>query len=116
VEIWMSVGGSRSRAVRYEIGVPILFRASGQSEWRAGETVNISRTGVLFDAPSPALASLTTVEMIVALEAPTRGGGKTRCTGQVVRIETAVPGSDRVRMAATIDVYEFVRATVAARA
>lgn len=36
------------RAQRYPITVPLRFRAAAMSEWIAAKTVNISRTGILF--------------------------------------------------------------------
>jgi hypothetical protein len=42
--------GTVGRAKRFEIEVPVMYRAKGESEWRTGKSKNISRTGVMFVA------------------------------------------------------------------
>lgn len=41
------------RAQRYQLSTPFRYRTLGESEWRAGVTVNLSRSGVLFVAEQP---------------------------------------------------------------
>jgi hypothetical protein len=36
------------RAQRFPLNVQLLFRKSGMTYWQDGKTVNISRTGILF--------------------------------------------------------------------
>jgi hypothetical protein len=36
------------RATRYPLCIPLSYRDGGRSGWHACETVNISRTGILF--------------------------------------------------------------------
>jgi hypothetical protein len=43
----ISILGS-ARAQRFPLNFPLLFRRKGELEWLDGETVNISRTGILF--------------------------------------------------------------------
>ena len=38
------------RAQRRELRLPIRYRREGQEEWRPGETINISQSGVLFSS------------------------------------------------------------------
>lgn len=33
---------------RYDVYAPVRYRADGDNRWNAGETINISRSGVLF--------------------------------------------------------------------
>ena len=40
----------KPRAQRFPVKVPLKYRHAGTSEWLDGRTVNISRTGILFDA------------------------------------------------------------------
>ena len=52
------------RAARLRIGAPVAYRSIYDETWRAGSTVNISRTGVLFrpaDGASPHAADLQLV-------------------------------------------------------
>ena len=37
-----------NRAQRFPLSVDMLFRKSGMSYWQDGKTVNMSRTGILF--------------------------------------------------------------------
>ena len=64
------------------------YRASGEPSWREGTTVNISRSGVLFQAEI-ALQPQTPLEML--LELPTEIAGELPanviCCGPVVRID-----------------------------
>ena len=39
-----------SRAQRFPIHIPLLYRMSGMPDWQDGRTVNISRTGILIRA------------------------------------------------------------------
>lgn len=36
------------RATRHELRVPLRYRCAGQQNWHAGETINMSASGVLF--------------------------------------------------------------------
>jgi hypothetical protein len=36
------------RALRHELKLPLRFRRPGQQDWSAGETVNVSESGILF--------------------------------------------------------------------
>ena len=40
----------RERPARQELRIPLRFRMEGQQEWSPGETVNMSKTGLLFSA------------------------------------------------------------------
>jgi hypothetical protein len=37
-----------NRATRHELKIPLRFRRSGQQDWSAGETINVSESGILF--------------------------------------------------------------------
>jgi len=70
------------RARRFPITVPLQFRKTGMSHWLKGKTVNISRSGILFEADEmPAADSL--IDIIV--DFPT--DSKLECHGLVVRTE-----------------------------
>lgn len=36
------------RATRHELRFPLRYRLDGKEDWRPGETINISRSGILF--------------------------------------------------------------------
>ena len=36
------------RATRHELRLPLRYRLDGQENWQTGETINISRSGILF--------------------------------------------------------------------
>ena len=99
------------RAQRFPIQTTLRFRASGQSEWLEGETVNISRTGVLFQAQRVVLIN-TPVEMSFHLpvEIADESAAVVFCQGQVVR--TVLPPATDASpvLAAKILEYRFERA------
>ena len=38
------------RATRHELRVPLRYRRAGQEDWSAGETINMSTSGLLFSS------------------------------------------------------------------
>ena|SRR5215471_16392244 len=40
----------QERATRYPLHIPLRYRVSGTRKWNAGETVNMSQSGVLFSS------------------------------------------------------------------
>lgn len=40
------------RAVRHSLQIPLRYRIEGQQDWRNGEAVNLSESGILFSAES----------------------------------------------------------------
>jgi len=89
------------RAERYVIPIAILYRRSGELDWKPGLTENISRSGVLFRAERP-LEPNTPLEMMLDLPlvvaAPVSGTVLRR--GRVVRAVPASPIEDRHAVAA----------------
>ena len=90
------------RAERYAIPIAILYRSSGDLDWRAGLTENISRSGVLFRAerrlePNTVLELLLDVPSVVA--APSSSGAVRR--GRVVRAVAGSSKESRPTVAAT---------------
>jgi hypothetical protein len=96
------------RATRYPIQMPVRFRERGQAEWQEGTTVNISRTGVIFqsriDLPPKAL-----IEMQIML--PHIIGEPTAnvlCWGPVVRTDASLTEKrGQPALAAAILRYRF---------
>jgi len=95
------------RAERHAIPIAILYRRSGDHDWRAGLTENISRSGVLFRADRP-LEPNTLVDLMLDLPsvvAPAAGGGLRR--GRVVRAIGPSSAEHRPALAATFVDYSI---------
>lgn len=107
---WERVERGATRAMRFPIVVSLRYRPAVDSEWRDGESVNISGTGVLFRA-AQRLELQIPVELSFTLPAAVAGGTPVRidCRGQVVR--ALAPESPRygALVAAAIAEYRFVR-------
>jgi hypothetical protein len=97
------------RAARYEMSVPVLYRARGEEGWREGRTVDVSHSGVLF-APAGTAPGLTAqVEFLLLLPGTgTIESPGVRCHGRVVR-NKGDPGMADFAVAVTIEGYEFMR-------
>ena len=100
-----------SRAPRFSISMPVLFRAREEREWRGGTIENISRSGVLFRAEHVFLPE-TRVEMSFALPVSVLGEGaaKVTCRGLIVRTVPPSGRNDFPAVAASILNYRMVRA------
>jgi hypothetical protein len=71
-----------SRATRFPIRLPLYYRCNGLASWRRGRSLNISRTGILFEAeedlPMQAAAE-------VRIELPHASGAILACCGPIIR-------------------------------
>lgn len=81
------------------------MRAGAASVGKAGETRNMSSSGVLFNADTPVTIG-DPVEYLITLPVVNPGspGVRLRCMGKVIRYE------DSGAAAATLERYEFLRA------
>jgi hypothetical protein len=96
-------------ATRYPIKAPIRYRAWGKFEWQEGTTVNISRSGVLFESHNDlAIGTIIAMRITLPLD-PRKGTTRTvQCWGRVVRKDTVpIDGLDRPALAAEILRYRF---------
>jgi hypothetical protein len=93
------------RARRFDLRLPIRYRALGEREWREGRTENISRSGILFRTPGPVELD-TSLEMRFELPAG-RFLPEVVCTGRVVRAILSRSRSAPV-IAATIADYRLL--------
>ena len=103
--------GDMPRAQRFSIQTPLKFRASGEIDWKEGETVNISRTGVLFRSRS-GMAVRAPVEMsfVLPTEVARPSGATVLCQGEVVRTVVRPERDDIIAVAAKILDYQLSRA------
>lgn len=98
------------RAQRFPLQVPILYRRRGDETWLTGETLNISRSGVLFYAAIPLEPPLP-VELLLLMTDSARGkpAANIQCRARIART-MGLPGSDRPSLAAKFADYQFVPA------
>ncbi len=98
------------RAPRFPIQAPLQFRVKGEGQWKEGQTVNISRSGVLFRA-SQLLAVRTPLEMTFELPAGLAEGpaATVTCQGEVVRTVMPAASDQGAETAATIQCYLMQR-------
>jgi hypothetical protein len=96
------------RAPRFPIHATLHYRRSGGQDWIESQTINISRSGLLFHANTP-LEPKTPVEMQILFPSEITGGNPTNvvCWGTVVRAEPASAPDMHPSMAATIVQYRF---------
>ncbi len=88
-----------SRATRFPLALPLRYRESGTIPWHKGSTVNISRTGILFQ-PERDLPLHTALEMRIEILPFSKM--TLTCRGPVVRKQTPASSEDRPVLAAMI--------------
>lgn len=100
----------KSRAQRYPIQVGLRYRPASGTEWLQGQTQNISRSGVLFQADA-VLEVKTPVELSFPLPVEIGGepGALVFCEGLIVRTVLPATADARPALAAKILDFLFVR-------
>lgn len=101
----------RTRAQRFELQIPLRYRADGGGDWHTGTTRNISRSGALFQGEEWA-EPLTPLE--VTLQLPSEIGvgcaAEVVCRGTVTRSARGGIGGSASLIAIKISHYRLVRA------
>lgn len=96
----------QQRAQRYPVAAPVRFRHVGHLGWRSGRTLNLSRSGVLFESEA-VLPAGTVVDLAISL--PTRASGEVGktmiATAIVVRQLAPEDAPDKLALAARIVNY-----------
>jgi hypothetical protein len=88
---------------RFDLRLPFEILRDGSKTKVAGETKNVSSTGVLFSAEAPVGIGEPIEYVITFPKAPkARTPVKLRCVGKVVR-------EDESAYAASLERYEFIR-------
>ncbi|HUU15326.1 MAG TPA: PilZ domain-containing protein [Terriglobia bacterium] len=105
-----STANGSTRAQRFAISMPLQYRRTGEIWWLDGQVENISRSGVLFQAPQ--LMDVKTV-LDLNFDLPVEIGGEAGavviCRGEVVRrVQPATPDA-ATALAAKILEYRFLR-------
>src|SRR5580700_356975 len=97
-----------SRAQRFQLHLPLKYRRLDEEKWHSGETQNISRSGLLFQAEDP-LQPNVILEINLVLPAEIAGLSPTEviCKGEVVRTVAANGEKMPPALAAKILQYHF---------
>jgi two-component system cell cycle sensor histidine kinase/response regulator CckA len=97
-----------SRAQRFQLHLPLKYRRLDEEKWHDGETRNISRSGLLFQAED-LLQPNVILEINLVLPAEIAGLSATEvvCRGEVVRTEAANGEKMPPALAAKILQYHF---------
>lgn len=102
--------GSKTRAQRFELQIPVRYRADSEDTWHRGTTRNISRSGMLFHGEDWAQPS-TRIELTLLL--PRKMGvaraAEVMCRGTVTRSERCGIDEGGPLMAIQISHYRLVR-------
>lgn len=99
-------GDKQPRPQRFDVQLPLRYRAKDETEWREGRTVNISHTGALFWTDR--LMDVHT-EIEMRLEMPTETKAEVICRGEIVRTVLPASSADQPGLAAAFFEYYFVR-------
>ena len=114
---WLLALGSKDcsehnppRARRFDIQLPIRYRARGETAWYEGRTANISHSGVRFWTDR-LIEVHTPIEMNLQIPAYLGGeaGAEIVCRGEIVRTVLPASTDDKPSLAARILEYRFVR-------
>jgi hypothetical protein len=99
-----------TRAQRFELQIPLRYRAAGDGDWHRGTTRNISRSGVLFHGEDWAEPS-THLEMTLLLprETGVDRAAEVVCRGTVTRSERRGIEEGGPLIAIRISHYRLVR-------
>ena len=103
--------GDKARAQRFELQIPLRYRADGEGDWHRGTTRNISRSGVLFQGEDWAEPS-TCLEMTLLLPKDIIGverAAEVVCRGTVTRSEGRGSEGGGPLIATRISHYRLVR-------
>jgi len=106
-----------SRAPRFQLHLPLKYRLLDEEKWHDGETRNISRSGLLFQAED-LLQPNVQLEINLVLPAEIAGLSPTEvvCRGQIVRTVKSAGEEMHPALAAKILQYHFQHGTQIPRA
>jgi hypothetical protein len=90
---------SMPRKRRFPVHWSLEYRRIDDAQWRRGRTVNMSLSGVLFEAVEP-LPANEIVELSIMFQAPgQRIPSSVVCAGHVVRTDSKLPALIAVKFA-----------------
>jgi hypothetical protein len=98
------------RAERFPIRTSLLYRASGESGWSEGTTLNISRSGVFFRAEKEVdLKTVLEMRILFPIEVVGEAPANVLCWGPVVRAVPPESPHGLPAVAVSILRYRFAR-------
>jgi signal transduction histidine kinase/DNA-binding NarL/FixJ family response regulator len=103
-------GGKLSpfRAQRFQLRLPLKYRAVGDNNWRSGTTENISRSGMLFRAEEMIPASVQLeINLVLPAEIAGLAAAEVVCRGEIVRTALSQGPEIGPALAAKILQYQF---------
>ena len=99
-----------TRAQRFSISMPIQYRRTGEIWWLDGQVENISRSGVLFEAPLPMdVKTVVDLNFELPVEIGGEAGAVVVCRGEIVRHVPPATPDGAAALAAKILEYRLVR-------
>jgi PAS domain S-box-containing protein len=106
-----------ARAQRFQLHLPLKYRRLDEEKWHDGQTTNISRSGLLFQAED-LLQPNVVLEINLVLPAEISGLSPTEviCRGEIVRTVQPMGGEMPPALAARILQYHFQHGTHLPRA
>jgi hypothetical protein len=98
------------RASRYPVTITVRYRPLGEIGWCESKTINISRSGILFEASEP-VDPETSLELNFDLpsEIGGSGEGEVTCRGLVVRTMLPPASDSSPRVAASFADFLFAQ-------
>ena len=102
--------GEKTRAQRFELHIPLRYRADSEGNWHRGTTRNISRSGVLFQGEDWA-EPRSPLEMMLVLpkEKGVERAAEVVCRGTVMRSERRASDEGGPLIAIRISHYRLIR-------
>ena len=94
------MNNTSARAVRYDLLLPVYYRAANSLRYESSRTQNISRSGVLFSVPNPLYVGAWLEMRVEFIAEDSRALGLLFCTGPVVRV---YPAENAIYAALRID-------------
>jgi len=102
--------GEKSRARRFELRIPLRYRADGADDWHTGTTRNISRSGVLFQGDDWAEpCSALEMTLLLPKESGVERAAEVVCRGTVTRSERREREDGGPLIAIRISHYRLIR-------
>jgi hypothetical protein len=84
------------RKPRFPVSWPLMYRGSGDYEWHAARSTNISLSGILFRAENP-LSIDSAVDLRIWIQAPGLEPTLVSAGGRVVRSDVSLPDGIAVK-------------------
>jgi hypothetical protein len=101
--------GLPNRMRRYQVRMALRYRMRGEVQWLRGGTVNISGSGILFEAETALVIGAAIEIDLVLLMSRYTSVACAVCQARVTRVTEPVIGGELPLIAASITRYRLVR-------